>query len=192
MTEASTTEALHRSTAELERGLDEIRRAPSDGGRLELIARRPQVGERELLDEATIDLALGVVGDGWSVRGGHRGPDPEAQVTLMSSRAAQLAARSKERWALAGDQLYVDLDLSEENLPAGTRLAIGSAVLELSATPHTGCKKFVERFGLEAMKFYNSPVGRAHRLRGANAKVVQAGSVRVGDLVRITRAPAIR
>ena len=184
MTESPTTEAVHLTTEELEAGLPEIRRAPRDEGRLELIARRPQVGERELLEEADVDLVLGVVGDRWSLGRGHRGPDPESQVTLMSTRAAQLAAQSRERWALAGDQLYVDLDLSEENLPAGTRLAIGSAVLELSATPHTGCKKFVERFGLETMTFYNSAVGRAHRLRGANAKVVRGGTVRVGDVVR--------
>jgi len=175
---------VHLTTTELEGGLPEILRAPTDVGRVDLIVRRPQEGERELLEQAELDLRLGVVGDRWSRRAGPRGPNPDAQVTLMSSRAAQLAARSKDRWALAGDQLYVDLDLSEENLPAGTRLMLGSAVLELTAVPHTGCKKFVERFGLETMKFYNSPVGRSLRLRGANAKVVQAGSVRVGDSVR--------
>ena len=174
---------MHLTTTELEAGLPEILRAPSDVGRIELIVRRPQPGERELLEEAELDLALGVVGDRWSERAGPRGPNPDAQVTLMSARAAQLAARSRERWPLAGDQLYVDLDLSEENLPAGTRLALGSAILELTAMPHTGCKKFVERFGLETMKFYNSEIGRSLRLRGANARVVQPGRVRVGDAV---------
>jgi MOSC domain-containing protein YiiM len=184
-----TIEVLPVTVPELEAGLAEVRRSPSDGGRVELIVRRPRPGEREVLEEAEFDVEVGVVGDGWSERAGVRGPDPDAQVTLMNSRAAHLAARSRERWPLAGDQVYVDLDLSEENLPAGTRLALGSAVLELTATPHTGCKKFVERFGLETMRFYNSPIGRSLRLRGANAKVVQAGSVRVGDPIRKQVAP---
>jgi MOSC domain-containing protein YiiM len=178
------TEVLTVTSAELEAGLAVIRRSPSDDGLVELLVRRPQEGEREILEEALLDLELGVVGDRWSKRAGPRGPDPEAQVTLMNSRAAQLAARSKDRWALAGDQLYVDFDIGEENVPAGTRVALGSAVVEFTATPHTGCKKFVARFGLETMKFYNSPTGRSLRLRGANARVVQAGTVRVGDSIR--------
>jgi MOSC domain-containing protein YiiM len=106
------------------------------------------------------------------------------QLTLMNARTAALVAQDADRWALAGDQIFVDLDLSHDNLPAGTRLAIGSAVIEVSAEPHTGCKKFVARFGLEAMKFVNSPMGRQLRLRGMNTQVVQAGTVRVGDTVR--------
>ena len=101
----------------------------------------------------------------------------------MSSRAAALVAGDRERWPLAGDQLYVDLDLSDENLPPGTRLALGSAVLEVTDEPHTGCKKFTARFGLDAMVFVNSPVGRALNLRGINARVVESGTVRVGDAV---------
>ena len=183
MGEPATTGAATVTAAEIEAGLAEVRGAPRDEGRVELIARRPAPGERELLDEATLDPAHGVVGDGWRERGGQRGPNPDTQVTLMSARAVQLVAGRRERWALAGDQLYVDLELSEENLPAGTRLGVGSAVLELTSVPHTGCQKFVGRFGLEAITFVNSPVGRALRLRGANARVVRAGTVRVGDVV---------
>jgi MOSC domain-containing protein YiiM len=109
------------------------------------------------------------------------------QINIMNARATALVAGSKDRWPLAGDQLYVDLDLSGANLPPGTRLAIGSAVLEVTSQPHTGCAKFVARFGLDAMKFVNSPVGRELNLRGINAKVVTAGTIRVGDDVRVAR-----
>jgi hypothetical protein len=177
------TDPHHLTTAELEAGLDEIRRAPKDGGLLELIARRPLTGERELLDEGRLDLAEGLVGDRWSSRSDGRSPNPGTQLTLMSSRAAALVARARERWALAGDQLYVDLDVSEENLPPGTRLQIGSAVVEITPLPHTGCKKFVERFGMDAMLFVNSPLGRSLRLRGVNTKVVEPGTIRVGDRI---------
>jgi MOSC domain-containing protein YiiM len=174
----------HFSTAELQARLEDVRAAPADAGRLELVVRRPVEGEREELEAGDLDLVEGLVGDRWA-RGKHgRTPDPATQLTLMAARAAELVAGSRERWALAGDQLYVDIDLSEANLPAGTRLAIGEAVVELSAEPHTGCKKFVSRFGLEAMLFVNSPEGRALRLRGANARVVQPGVVRPGDEVR--------
>jgi MOSC domain-containing protein YiiM len=174
----------HFSTAELEARLEDVRAAPADAGRLELVVRRPVEGEREELDAGELDLVEGLVGDRWAHGKRGRTPDPATQLTLMSARAAELVAGSRERWALAGDQLYVDIDLSEANLPAGTRLAIGEAVVELSAEPHTGCKKFVSRFGLEAMLFVNSPEGRALRLRGANARVVEPGVVRPGDEVR--------
>ena len=178
----------HATTAELEAGLAEVRRAPRDAGVLELIVRRPRVDEREVLDVGELDLAAGLVGDSWKSRGSSRMPDraphPDMQLNVMSARAAALVARTKERWALAGDQLYVDLDLSVENVPAGTRLALGSAVIEVTAQPHTGCKKFAARFGLEALQVVNSPVGRQLQLRGINAKVVQAGVTRVGDVVK--------
>jgi MOSC domain-containing protein YiiM len=106
------------------------------------------------------------------------------QINIINSRVAELVAQEKSRWSLAGDQLYIDMDLSKENLPAGARLAIGSAVLEVSALPHTGCQKFVSRFGVEAMKFVNSEVGRELCLRGINAKVVQAGVVRLGSTAK--------
>ena len=175
----------HVTQGELEAGLERIRRAPRDEGPLLRIVRRPRPGEREVLDEGRLDLAEGLVGDGWSRRPGRRGaPNPDAQLTLMRSRVAELVAGDPERWALAGDQLYVDLDLSEENLPAGARLAVGSALLELTPPPHTGCKKFAQRFGIDAMLLVNSPAGRALRLRGANARVVEPGSIAVGDVVR--------
>ena len=177
--------AYHRSPADLEAGLDTVRAAPRDGGTLELIVVRPRMEEREVLDEGRLDLELGVVGDHWLQRGrsGGRPANPDAQVTVMSSRAAALVAGDRDRWPLAGDQLYVDLDLSDENLPAGSRLALGSAVLEVTDEPHTGCKKFTARFGLDAMRFVNSPEGRVLNLRGINARVVQPGTFRVGDAV---------
>jgi MOSC domain-containing protein YiiM len=163
-------------------GLERVRAAPSDEGLLELIARRPAVNEREVVEEAELDADRGLVGDSWSLRG--KRPNPGAQVTLMSSRAAALLAGDRERWALTGDQLYVDLDLSGDNLPPGTRLAIGSAVVEVTDLPHLGCQKFADRYGQEARELVNSPEGVALNLRGINARVVQSGTVRRGDAVR--------
>ena len=109
---------------------------------------------------------------------------PQVAVLITTFNRAALVAQSPDRMQLAGDQLFVDLDLSGANLPAGTRLAIGSAIVEVTAQPHTGCRKFVARFGLDAMKFVNSPIGRELNLRGINAKVVQPGTIRVGDVVK--------
>ncbi|HVR29128.1 MAG TPA: MOSC domain-containing protein [Thermoanaerobaculia bacterium] len=177
----------HLTKEELEAGLEEIRRSPQDGGTVALIVRRPRVDEREVLESATLDCEQGLVGDTWSVRGSSRVPDgsahPEMQLNVMNARAAALVAQTRDRWPRAGDQLYLDLDLSERNLPPGTRLALGEAIIEVTPIPHTGCKKFVSRFGLEAMKFVNSPVGRELHLRGINCKVVRPGVVRVGDRV---------
>jgi MOSC domain-containing protein YiiM len=106
------------------------------------------------------------------------------QLNLMNARAIALLAQEKDRWSLAGDQLYVDLDLSEENLPPGTQLAIGAAIIEVTDQPHTGCKKFMARFGADALKFVNSPVGKGLHLRGVNARVVQPGAIHTGDVVR--------
>lgn len=172
------------TSAELEAGLDEIRRAPKDRGTLELIVRRPQTDAREVLQEGELDQTQGLVGDSWSRRGM---PDPDVQLTIMSARAADLVATERSRWPLAGDQLYVDLDLSSDNLPVGTRLTLGSAAVEVTAPPHTGCKKFVSRFGLDAMKFVNSGEGKRLRLRGVNTKVVQPGRIRAGDVVSVIR-----
>jgi MOSC domain-containing protein YiiM len=175
---------FHRSLQDLEAGLDAVRRAPADEGRVALIVRRPAENEREVLAEATLDDRLGLVGDAWSSRTGRRPPDPARQVTVMGARAAALVAGRDERWQLAGDQLYVDLDISEDNLPPGSRLGLGAAVIEVSAEPHLGCAKFAARFGRDALRFVNSETGRRLRLRGLNARVVVAGTVRVGDRVR--------
>lgn len=181
-------EVKHLTMEELEAGLDEIRRAPKDEGVLQLIVRRPATDAREILEEGQLDLAEGLVGDTWNVRGSSRTADgsshPDMQLNIMNSRATELVAQGKDRWHLAGDQLYIDFDLSDENLPPGSRLAIGSAIVEVTAQPHDGCKKFVSRFGLDAMKFVNSPVGKELHLRGINAKVVQPGTIRVGDVVK--------
>jgi MOSC domain-containing protein YiiM len=172
----------------LEDGLDHIREAPADSGTVELISRRPDVDEREVLSEAWLDVHEGLEGDTWRVRGSSRtpdgGPNPDAQLTLMNARAAAAIAGERERWALAGDQLYVDLDISRTNLPPGTRVQIGSAVIEFSEAPHTGCAKFQSRFGNDSLRFVNSPIGRELRLRGANCRVVVSGKVRVGDVIR--------
>jgi hypothetical protein len=173
---------------ELEAGLDAIRQSPKNEGVLELIVRRPRVGEREVLQEGRLDVADGLVGDTWSTRGSSRSKDglahPDMQLNIMNSRVIALVAQERERWHLAGDQLFVDLDLSGENLPPGTRLALGSAVIEVTPQPHTGCQKFVSRFGVDAMKFVNSPLGRQLNLRGINAKVVLPGVIRVRDAAK--------
>ena len=178
----------HLAAPALEAGLDDIRMAPSDHGRVELLVRRPAENEREILDEATLDPAEGLVGDTWLVRGSGPTPDDrpplETQVTIMNARVATLVAADADRRCLAGDQLYLDLDISHGNLPAGSRLQLGTAVIELSGKPHTGCNKFAARFGRDAVLFVNSPEGRELRLRGANARVVVAGIVRAGDVVR--------
>jgi hypothetical protein len=173
----------HATTDELAAGLDHVRSSPADQGTLELIVRRPVENEREELDEGELDLEVGLVGDRW-----HLGSSPtnDSQLTVINSRLAQLVARSRERWALAGDQLYVDLDLSVANLPTGTRLAIGEAIIEVSDAPHTGCAKFTARFGSDAVKLVNKGLGRELRLRGMNARVVEPGTVRVGDTIAKT------
>jgi hypothetical protein len=176
----------HLSRQRLESGLGKIRESPADRGRVILVVRRPAVGVRELADEAMLDTVAGLAGDNWLTRGSSRtdgSADPERQVTVMNARAAELVAGGTDRMPLAGDQIYVDLDLSVGNLPAGSLLAVGQAVLQVSDAPHLGCAKFVDRFGAEAMRFVNSRLGRQLRLRGMNAQVVQPGLVRPGDVV---------
>jgi hypothetical protein len=183
----------HASRADLEAGLSRVLDSPRADGALVLLVRRPAVGIRELVAEATLDPAAGLVGDSWLDRGSSTpdgSADPQRQVTVMNIRLAELVAGGPDRIPLAGDQLYLDLDISVSNLPAGSLLAVGDAVLEVSASPHLGCAKFMARFGADAMSFVNSRVGRRLRLRGLNARVVQAGTVRLGDRASTTRIAA--
>src|SRR5215212_8222527 len=181
-------EVKHLTISELEAGLLDIQKSPADEGVLDLIARRPQVSEREVVDHGELDLSLGLIGDNWKTRGSSKTPDgsahPEMQINVMNARVIALLAQTKERWALAGDQLYIDLDLSAANVPPGTRIAVGSTVIEVTARPHTGCKKFMARFGEDAFNFVNSPNGRQLQLRGINARVIKPGKIQVGDKVR--------
>jgi len=178
---------FHVAAEILEAGIASIRDSPKTAGVLELIVRRPGVELRETIPEARLDEVAGLVGDSWQQRGSSRTTDGSAnfdgQLTLMNSRAIALIAGSPERWALAGDQLFADLDLSTANLPAGSRLRIGEAIIQITAEPHTGCAKFKARFGAAARAFVNSPSGRELRLRGVNARIVTGGMIRVGDRV---------
>jgi hypothetical protein len=178
----------HLTMQELEAALDHLRDSPKDNGVVQLIVRRPQVDHREVIEAAEFDTAKGLIGDNWCVRPSKKTPDhsphPEMQINIMNSRVTALVAQEKDRWPLAGDQLYIDMDLSKENLPGGTQLAIGTAILEVSPLPHTGCHKFVARFGSDAMKFVNSPLGRELCLRGINARIIKSGVIRVGETAR--------
>ena len=183
------------TTVDLEASLEHLQAAPADGGTLAMIVRRPTVDHREIIEEGELDLATGLVGDNWRAKGSSSSQDgkahPDKQLTVMNVRcAALLAEEDRERMALAGDQLYVDLDIGVDNLPAGTRLALGTAIIEMTEPPHTGCAKFRARFGDDALRFVNSPEGKALRLRGANAKVVQPGVVRQGDAISVLRSDA--
>jgi len=179
--------SCHLSTAELESRLEWLRSAPKESGILELIVRRPAENAREVLQTGELSLTEGLVGDTWQFRGSRFMTDgrahPEMQLNVMNARAAELVAVDRDRRQLAGDQLYIDMDLSVANLPAGTRLSIGSAVIEVTAMPHNGCVKFKARFGVDAMRFVNSEAGKELRLRGLNAKVIQAGKITTGDRV---------
>lgn len=172
----------------LEAGLEQILLSPKERGTVEMIVRRPQREAREVIEEGELNPAEGLIGDNWKLRVNGTTPDAtaniETQLTLMNARVIALLAQEKTFWPLAGDQLFVDLDLSEVNVPAGTQIEIGSAIIEVTPPPHTGCKKFTARYGLDAMKFVNSPRGKELHLRGINAKIVRAGKVKVGDSVR--------
>ena len=184
----TTPEPVHLTEAELEAGFGHVLASPADGGTLEMIVRRPGVDHREVIGEGRLTFEAGLEGDTWDRRKGYvtedGTPDPDAQLTLTNSRFANLIAGSRDRWPLAGDQLYVDLDLSESNLPPGTRLRIGDATIEVTALPHTGCSKYRQRFGLEALKFTATPEGKSRHLRGIYARVVEPGTARVGDTIR--------
>jgi hypothetical protein len=173
---------------QLQTQLNHIQASPKDNGSVLLIVRRPATEERELISQARLIPALGLEGDNWRERGSSSMPDgsanPEAEITLMNSRVIQALTQDESRWALAGDQFFVDFDLSEENIPAGSRLEIGSAIVEVSSLPHNGCKKFSARFGVDALKFISMAENKPLRMRGINARIIQAGDVKQGDLVR--------
>ena len=173
----------HFTISELEEGIDRIIDAPADSGVLALIVRRPAEGEREVLEVGQLDPTEGLQGDSWSLRTAAVG-EPYNQINVMSARAISLIAGEPDRWQLAGDQLYLDFDISQDNLPAGSRLSIGETVIEVSPEPHTGCQKFSQRFGVDALRFVNSEAGRKLRLRGFNARVIVPGTIRTGDAVR--------
>src|SRR5690606_35017030 len=176
------------SLEELESGLDRIRAAPADSGRVELIVCRPAVGRRRILGEGELTLADGRRRGSGKTPGSSRTPDgsapPEMQLNLMNVRVIERVAGYRQAWPLAGDQFLVDFDLSKANVPPGTRLALGSAVIEVTAQPHLGCQKFQNRFGKDAVRFVNSDVGKQLNMRGINAKVVTPGVVRTGDMIR--------
>ena len=183
----------HLTTAEIEEAIGHVLRAPADTGILEMIVRRPAINKREVLRNAELDRQHGLVGDNWLTRGSSRTTNglghPKMQLTVMNYRFALLIAGSPERIPLAGDQLFVDFDLSVDKLPPGTGLSIGSAVIEVTAVPHLGCRKFVDRFGSDAMKYANSEFGRKHNLRGINTRVVQPGEIAIGDVMTVVHIP---
>ncbi|WP_030435581.1 hypothetical protein [Actinoplanes subtropicus] len=181
----------HRSVEEIRERLPLVRRSPRDLGALALAVCRPAVDAREVLSHAELDLETGLIGDGWSRRAGSRtdpSPNPERQLTVINSRFIELiAGPDRDAWALAGDQLYVDLDLSVDALPTGSRLAIGDrAVIEVTEPPHNGCAKFAARFGRDAHKIVWTEEGQRLRLRGLNARVIVGAPIATGDAVRVT------
>jgi len=177
----------HLNKAELEAGLDQIKQSPKNNGTLHLIVRRPEENAREVLETGTLSTTDGLVGDMWKRRKSRRTKDgsahPDMQLNIINSRLIEHVAQDPNRWKLAGDQLYVDMDLSKANLPAGTQLKINNCIIEVTPQPHTGCKKFIERFGRDAMIFVNSEVGKKHQLRGINAKVIKGGEIVKGATV---------
>ena len=180
-------EIKHLSTPDLEAGLDHIINSPKNQSVLDMIVSRPEEDAREVMELADLNVNVGLVGDTWqdrpSARSGDGKAHPDMQITIMNSRVADLVAQDKERWPLSGDQLFADIDLSADNMPPGTRISVGSAILVATDQPHTGCKKFAARFGADALKFISSPVGKELRLRGINCKVVQNGEIKPGDSV---------
>ncbi|HQU92311.1 MAG TPA: hypothetical protein PLK77_08445 [Pyrinomonadaceae bacterium] len=182
---------LHLTANEIEEKIGDVLASPKDNGTLEMIVRRPAENRREVVESGFLSVESGLVGDNWLIRGSSRTDNglghPEMQLNLMNWRFVNLIAGTRERVQLAGDQLFVDLDLSPDNIPPGTQLSIGDAVIEITPIPHLGCKKFVERFGIDAMKYANSDFGRGHNLRGVNAKVLTAGNITANAPVQIVR-----
>jgi len=180
--------ADHFSAEELEQGVEHILATPENDGKLKLIVQRPDVDQRDTPQQARLDVEQGLVGDNWLDRGSRHMPDgvadPDMQLNIMNTRVVQTVAGSEDRWALAGDQLFIDMDLSPKNLPPGTQLQLGDAIIEITEPPHTGCKKFAARYGVDAMVFVNSGRGKELNFRGICAKVVKSGDIQVGDIAR--------
>ena len=166
--------------ADLEASWQQTEKSPQDMGAVEMIVRRPKPEEREELQGAAFTAQAGLAGDDWL----RRSADPDAQITMMNSRVIQLLSGDRSRWSLAGDQLFVDLDISQDNLPAGTRLQIGEVVMEVSSLPHTGCTKFARRFGGAARKWTGTDQGQRERRRGVYTKVIVDGEIRLGDRIK--------
>lgn len=175
---------MNRTRAELEAALDYLRQSPVDVGTVALIVARPGVDRREPLAAAELSPRMPLPGDRWTAKAAAQGEPAKRQITIMNARVAALVAGPQERWPLSGDNLVIDYDLSEDRLPAGRRLRIGTALVEISPERHAGCSKFAARFGKEALAFVNSSEGRRLRLRGLLAHVVEPGRVAVGDSVR--------
>jgi hypothetical protein len=177
----------HRPRAEIERAAAAMGSSPTENGVVEMIICRPAMYERRVLDEGMLEVARGLLGDSWESRGATSTPDgradPLRQVTMMNSRALASVAGERDRWQLAGDQLIVDLDLSMDSLPSGTRLQIGEAVAEVTEPPHTGCAKFAGRFGADALAWVSGGAGRRQRRRGMHIRVMASGIVRPGDSI---------
>jgi MOSC domain-containing protein YiiM len=181
-------EKKHLSNKEIEAGLSHVLASPKDQGELKAIVVRPEVNQRERLAAARLSPEGGVEGDRWAtsttLRRADGSPDPRTQVSLMNARILQLIANADDRMALAGDNLIVDLDLSEGNLSVGQKLAIGEVTLQITDVPHTGCDKFADRFGTDAVRYVNAPATKPLHLRGLYAQVLTAGTLRVGQVVR--------
>ncbi len=177
----------HTTTRELVDGVSKILDSPQDHARVDMIVCRPGIGERRILQSGYLDEIVGLVGDNWSVRRKTEAqedlPHPGKQLTIMNTRVIELIAGKKERWPLAGDQFYLDLNLGPDNLPPGTHLSLGSATIVIADMPHLGCEKFARRFGSDALTFVCSELGRSQNFRGVNATVVKRGTVRVNDIV---------
>lgn len=185
----------HLTQDEIEAGLAHVAAAPRDHGTVEMIVLRPDVDQRTTPDEATCTVEGGVEGDNWPARGSRHTSDgsanPDQQVTVMNVRYLDLIADGeRDRWPLAGDQLVVDLDLSEDALQPGDRLQVGEVLFEVTPHPHRGCAKFRDRFGVDAVRVANGPLGAPMRLRGLHVRVVEPGTVRVGDVITRAEVPA--
>ena len=182
------TTSVHLDTDQIDAAVAAQGASPARVGTVDMIVRRPEVDGREVLDRGELRVGTGLAGDNYVERGNPRTDDgrahPEAQLNLMNSRYLDvIASGDRSRWPLAGDQFLVDLDLSADNLPPGTRLRIGTALIEVTAKPHNGCAKFAQRYGQDAARWVNQ--SREQRRRGLNAIVVEPGVVETGDEIRV-------